>query len=344
MKNKVTIQEIADLTGKSKFAVSRALSGKPGVSEETRELIVRTAGQLGYYKRKEAKDARPAAREPKRELPSAIPTLVPASGAILVLFPSIRAQSRTSTSWSSVFDGIASRLTSCPYNVLTLTEPSGDSMFQLLNPVALKGIIVLGPVSTPNLLEMRRLGIPVVMVDHADPAFPCDIITTDHFSSMRELVVKLISKGCRRFQFVGDPGGGLSFQERRLAFRSVLEEYGLPYEQNPDLISRDSLEQVIPRVLRKDRLPDVFVCSNDDTAALVLKACKELGISIPGQVGVTGFDDSRPDAEPLLTTVHVNLEHLGARAADKMLWRIEHPGSHPEKTLVYADPVFRESV
>ncbi|WP_058302657.1 LacI family DNA-binding transcriptional regulator [Gorillibacterium timonense] len=342
MKNKVTIQQIADLTGKSKFAVSRALSGKPGVSDETRDLIVRTAGELGYYRQPDSKEAKAVAKEVASVKPEPSPQLV--SGAILVLFPSIRVQARTSTSWSSVFEGIASRLGTGSYNVLTLTEPSGDSMFQLFNPVALKGIIALGPVSTSNLLEMRRLGIPVVMVGHADPAFPCDIITTDNFASMRELVVKLISKGCRSFQFVGDPGDGTSFHERRLAFRSVLEEYGLPYEQNPDLISRDSLEQVIPRVLRKDRLPDVFVCSNDDTAAIVLEACQELGIAVPGQVGVTGFDHSRLDVKPLLTTVHVNLEHLGVRAADKILWRMGHPDSHPEKTLIYADPIFCESV
>ncbi|MCL6459865.1 MAG: helix-turn-helix domain-containing protein, partial [Gorillibacterium sp.] len=48
MKQKVTIQQIADLAGVSKFAVSRALSGKTGVSTTTREMIIKTACQLGY--------------------------------------------------------------------------------------------------------------------------------------------------------------------------------------------------------------------------------------------------------------------------------------------------------
>ncbi|WP_231638656.1 LacI family DNA-binding transcriptional regulator [Paenibacillus sp. JCM 10914] len=50
MKTKVTIQEIADFTGVSKFAVSRALSGKSGVSPQTRDMILKAAGQLGYFR------------------------------------------------------------------------------------------------------------------------------------------------------------------------------------------------------------------------------------------------------------------------------------------------------
>lgn len=50
MRGKVTLQEIADAAGVSKFAVSRALSGKPGVSEETRAVLVKLAAQMGYFR------------------------------------------------------------------------------------------------------------------------------------------------------------------------------------------------------------------------------------------------------------------------------------------------------
>lgn len=342
MKNKVTIQQIADLTGMSKFAVSRALSGKPGVSASTREMIVRMAGQLGYFKQKDRVPL--ALARPETGEPVASGEGEPLQGTILVLFQSVRYQNRSSVYWGPIFDGVSARLNECNLNVMTLTEPSGDTIFQLLNPVALKGIITLGMVSTQILLDIKRLGIPVLMIDHVDPALPCDTIYTDNFTSMRELVVKLISQGRRRFQFVGDIYYAHSFQERWLAFRSALEEYGLPHEQNPELISKEDLYKIIPRFLQEEALPEVFVCVNDITATVVLNACSELGISIPGQVGVTGFDNNFPDTLPPLTTVHVDKELLGRRAVDKLLWRIQNPHSQIEKTLIYAEPIFRESV
>ncbi len=96
------MQQIADAAGVSKFAVSRALTGKPGVSEHTREMIVRTAGQLGYFK-----------AEPKRylvETPAEQEMKIDRQGTILILFPNIRSQNRSSLYWGPIFDGISARL------------------------------------------------------------------------------------------------------------------------------------------------------------------------------------------------------------------------------------------
>jgi LacI family transcriptional regulator len=343
MKNKVTIQQIADLTGMSKFAVSRALSGKPGVSSSTRETIVRMAGQLGYFKQRDRVPYASPSLPDNTEAPFG-GEVEPMQGTILVLFQSVRYQNRSSVYWGPIFDGVSARLNESGVNVMTLTEPAGDTLFQLLNPVALKGVIALGMVSTQILLDIKRLGIPVVMIDHVDPALPCDTIYTDNVTSMRELVVKLISQGRKRFQFVGDIYDAHSFQERWLAFRAALEEYGLPHDQNPELIGHDDLYEIVPRLLREQPLPEVFVCVNDITALIVLNAARELGIAVPEQVGVTGFDDNFPDVQPGLTTVQVNKELLGQRAVDKLFWRIQNPYSQIEKTLIYAEPIYRDSV
>ena len=109
-------------------------------------------------------------------------------------------------------------------NVVTLTEPSGDHMFNFLKPEAIRGIITIGSISTQVLLDIGQLEIPVVMVDHSDPAYQCDTVFADTFECMRELTTKLVSKGYRSFQFVGNISDAPSFYERWLAFRSTLEE------------------------------------------------------------------------------------------------------------------------
>ncbi|OMF34707.1 transcriptional regulator [Paenibacillus sp. FSL H8-0548] len=334
MRGKVTIQQIADLAGLSKFAVSRALAGKTGVSDSTREMILKTAGQLGYFK-----SSRPS---PLTQSPDHSTDKI--TGTIVVLFPNIRYQNKDSVYWGPIFDGISARLNQREMDILTLTEPSSDHVFSLLNPNAIQGIITLGTVSTQILLDIKKLEIPVVMIDHLDPALHADTIFTDNFTCMRELMLQLVSKGYKDFQFVGRTDYAQSFFERWIAYRSVLDEYGLTCEQDPLLTETEAelLHEVIPLAVAGS-LPEVFVCANDHLASTVMHALHERGIEVPKQVAVTGFDNTDKDYSPLLTTVNVNKELLGMRAVDKMIWRIQNPQSMVEKTLIYAEVLMRES-
>ncbi|WP_438431213.1 LacI family DNA-binding transcriptional regulator [Gorillibacterium sp. sgz500922] len=334
MRGKVTIQQIADLTGVSKFAVSRALSGKSGVSSQTREMILRAAGQLGYFK------AQPLPLESERKQPEA----GGGAGTILVLFPNIRYQNMDSLYWGPLFDGISTRLNQMGRDILTLTEPSGDHLFTLLNPEAIQGIVTVGSISTPILLDIKRLNIPVVMVDHLDPAFHCDMVFTDNLASMKELMVKLISKGYKSFQFVGNIRDAQSYYERWIAYRATLEEFHLPQEQIPGLISLDMemIHETLSVILQGHPLPEVLVCVNDSTAMYAMEALRRVGIDVPGRIAVTGFDNTCDD-QPILATVNVNEELLGRRAVDLLLWRIQNRSTAYEKLLIQADVFVREA-
>ncbi|MFC4099445.1 substrate-binding domain-containing protein [Paenibacillus xanthanilyticus] len=333
MRGKVTIQEIADMAGVSKFAVSRALTGKAGVSAATREMIYKVAGQLGYFKNNEPKRVAGELQEPidrKR------------SGTIVVLFPNIRYQNKESVYWGPVFDGISARLNQLGIDIMTLTEPSHDHVFALVKPEAIRGVITVGSISTPILLDIGRLNIPVVMVDHVDPAFPCDTVFTDNFSCMQNLTTKLVSKGYRKFQFVGNISDAQSYFERWLAFRTTLESYGITLDQDPLLIGQDAddMYKLFPQLDLKE-LPEVFVCANDTTAQYLVDELGKRDFSVPRDCAVTGFDNTC-DTHPILGTVNVNKELLGMRAVDQMLWRIDNPESAVEKKLIQGDPIIRE--
>ena len=131
MKTKVTIQEIADFTGVSKFAVSRALSGKSGVSPQTRDMILK-AGQLGYFKDQPNQAAgKPAAFKIRKT----------ENGRGRCLFYSRMSVIKIGNPLlGPVFDGISARLNQKGLDILTLTEPSNDHMFTLLNPRAFSGL------------------------------------------------------------------------------------------------------------------------------------------------------------------------------------------------------------
>ncbi|KAF4324694.1 hypothetical protein G195_001916 [Phytophthora kernoviae 00238/432] len=314
MKTKVTIQEIAHFTGLSKFAVSRALSGKSGVSEQTRDVILKAAGKLGYFKDNSMLSGDMYSSNELQD-----PQNTRWSGTILILFPN---------------KGI---------NILTLTEPSADQLFTLLNPDAIRGIITVGSITTPILLEIKRLGIPVVMVDHLDPVFHSDSIFTDNFASMRDIMLYLLRKGFKRFQFVGNTSDAHSFYERWVAYTSVLMGHGLNLNQIPELSSPDvdDFRKTFTSVINEENLPEVFVCANDFFALYTIEALESMGIRVPDQCVVTGFDNVY-DNIPVLATVNVNKELLGARAVDQMLWRIVNPESNVEKKLILADVMIRE--
>lgn len=335
MRGKVTIQSIADFTGLSKFAVSRALSGKTGVSAQTREMIFKAAGQLGYFK--DSMTAQTTSGElidlDARKW----------SGTILVLFPNIRYQNPESLYWGPVFNGISSRLNQRGINVLTLTEPKDDSMFSLLNPEAIMGVITVGSISTPILVEIRSLGIPVMMVDHHDPSFQCDSIFTDNLSCMKEIINLLIRKGYKSYQFLGNIRDAQSFYERFLIFRATLEDHDIELKQNPSLNGPDieSFQETFMKAVTEHGLPEVFVCANDTFALFAIETLETMGIPMPDNLVFTGFDNTHPSI-PFIATVNVDKELLGKRAVDQMLWRILNPGTSYEKILIQAEVIIRD--
>lgn len=351
MRKKVTLQEIADAAGVSKFAVSRALAGKSGVSEETRAAIVNLAGQLGYFRT----EGRAGRIELKAEGTGGW------QGTVMILFPNIRHQNRESRYWGPIFEGISQRLNQKGLDVLTLTEPTSEDMFTLLNPDAIRGIITVGTVSASILLSISRMDIPLVLVDHLDPTVRADTIFTDNASGMGELVRAMLARGYRSFQFVGRIQEAQSFYERWLAYRMVLEQQGLvgvhgmrseqvalgasstPLVQNESLLGLGtaSIEESL-RTIPLDQLPELFVCVNDVTAQLVLDVLQERGVEAPAMYGVTGFDHTHTEL-PIAATVKVDQELLGKRAVDQLLWRILNPASAPERKSIYAELVLMDT-
>ncbi|WP_068618150.1 LacI family DNA-binding transcriptional regulator [Paenibacillus tuaregi] len=332
MKSKVTVQEIADFVGVSKFAVSRALAGKSGVSDKTRETILKAANELGYFKQESKRGRQEHRVEQERRW----------KGNIIVLFPNIRYQNRDSLYWGPIFDGVSARLNEQEIDIITLTEPSTEDIFTLINPEAVSGIITVGSVSSSILAEIDRLSIPVVMIDHMDPVLKCDMVFTDNFMTMTEMMTYLVSKEYKSFQFVGNPSYAPSFRERWTAYRAFLSEKGLEDSQVQGLISpaRDEVSRTIMEMNPRD-LPEVFVCANDKMASFAVEALTAKGIKIPERCVVTGFDHINVEL-PLLATAHVNKERLGIRAVDQILWRVEHPDFAYERKMVSADLIVNE--
>lgn len=351
MSQKITMQDIADRLGVSKYVVSKALSGKSGVSAATRQRVTQMAGQLGYLTQK--KTANVDLDADKRW---GFKGIEEGRSTVLVLMPNIRHQTKESIYWGKILDGISKELESRGADMLTLTLNSAEGLNGSLRPQSLAGVIGVGEISRSLLLEVHRLDLPLVLLDHDDPFISADQVFANNRESAYRIVQYLLGLDHRCVQFIGNTAFSKSFRERWHGFREALEEAGIIYNPEPfqKLLHLESLdaqiqEEQIREALRphlgRTSLPSALVCANDRIALSAIAALQSLGVSVPDEVSVTGFDNIEPDYPnvPELTTVNVTKETIGKRGVDVLFWRIANRELPAETILIRGEIIVRKS-
>ncbi len=341
------MQQIADHLGVSKFVVSKALSGKGGVNETTKNRVIQAASQLGYFAQKNAYI--------KNQSITQQPSSFTGKQSVIVLMPNIRFQTKDSLYWGKILEGTSEELERRGLGMVIVSESRVDHFIHVLNPEGILGMIGVGQIDSSLLLEVHRLGIPMVLVDHEDALIPTDTVFANNGDSISRLCNHLMGLGHTRLHFIGDIQFSRSFRDRWSGFREALEENGLgtPAIHDPMLRLRGvetgefvpDFEDWILARQKARQLPTALVCANDEIAIRVEQSLKKLGIDVPGQITVTGFDniDDAYRSEPPITTMHVPKEAMGRRAVRKLIERIEHPEQVYEKVLVAAELVHRDS-
>ena len=142
-----------------------------------------------------------------------------------------------------------------------------------------------------------------------------------------------------------------SIIERAEGFEQAIAERGLQFDRTEQLIECADLTyeagypQVL-RALRRKRRPTALFCANDEMASGALRAAHEMGLVVPRDLSVVGFDDISMSSftDPPLTTIGLDKEELGARAMRRLLELVEKKGEPgPRKDLVPVQLVLRQS-
>ncbi len=339
------MQQIADQLGVSKFAVSQALSGKPGVSDETRNRIIQAAAAQGYYSQRHTRGkARPVSLQEMEKKPPAL------KNTVIVLIPNVRYQLPESAFWGKIADGVIAGLADRGIGSMVVTEHNSDRFLHIINPASVLGLVGIGLVADQIVLEIRNAGIPFVLIDHEDSLILSDTIFMNNYDSVHRLTEYLIYLGHKSLKFVGNPGYSRSFFDRWLGFRTALEEMRLPVQEAGDRLLQieddREVEDILKSMYARKSMPTAFVCANDATALHVLRTLAELGIRVPEDVSVTGFDNTEEAARlsPPLSTVDVPKTGMGRRAVELLLRRIENPDKPFEKMLIHGEFINRQSI
>ena len=307
----ITARELAAMLGISPSAVSLALNSKPGVSEKTRIEVMELAEKYNYSVPRASEIAAPAG---KRSI-------------CLLIYVDQLVSIAENTSFSTfVLQGVESAASAMGYNTIIryfTAETSLESFaFEMFKEVA--GLIVLGTDITPyRLNEIHELlshaaAIPVVVIDNFLLCEQVDCIGNDNFSGAKNAVRHLVKAGCRRIGYIRAKQRISNFDDREDGVCAALAQAKLKLYTvvNTGISSEQAYQDVSAWLQQSPVLPDAFFADNDVLAAAAIRALKNYGVDVPGQVSMIGFDDI-PVCEmtdPPLSTVQSYKEQLGDTA------------------------------
>jgi len=194
---------------------------------------------------------------------------------------------------------------------------------------------------------LGEAGIPVVLIDYDIVQPPdrsgYDLVAIDNFSAGRRVAAHLIEVGAKRICCLLC---GLSAESVHTRFAGVEAEYHRAFpDRHVDVImAKADDERAIAAGLEEFR-PDAIVCSNDVAAVALATTLENLGVRIPNDIMLAGFDDVRLAGEmkPGLTTIHQPCFEIATTAFRTLLERMKNPGLPPRQILLEAPLVIRES-
>lgn len=195
---------------------------------------------------------------------------------------------------------------------------------------------------------LRRAGIPVVLLDRDLQSFPnrsdFDLVGIDNLAGGYLLAEHLIKLGCRHIYFVSRPHSAPTVDARIAGVREALVRHRLEIDPRW-LRTSDPSDAKFIRSLMAGKQADAFICANDHTAALLLRALEAAGVKVPRHVRVVGFDDAKYATlvSPPLTTIHQPCRDIAAIAFRAMLERINEPGMPARSLTLMPRLVVRES-
>ncbi len=299
---RVTIEDVAREAGVSAMTVSRVINDQPGVGQGTRARVRAVVDRLGYRRNGLARSLK--ARR---------------SHTIGLIVPDI-----TNPYFPEIVRGAEDTALESGYGVF-LSNAIEDqrreaAALRLLEERRVDGVIVVSPrLPAKRLYALLRPHRAAVVVNRIVPAEVAGTVRLDHANGVRQAIDHLYALGRRRFAVLAGPDSSSAAGERVRAAQAALAARGLK-------LPADHVVQTAPyiddgassarRLLEAVEQVDALLCYNDLVAAGALQACAALGLRVPEDVAVVGFDDI-PFARmftPPLTTLHVPKYDLGVNA------------------------------
>lgn len=194
-----------------------------------------------------------------------------------------------------------------------------------------RGVALLGAVDSPGLRKMAKRKLPIVFVNRKPPAgIYGPFVGIDNRRAGRDIARHFLERGFRPCAAIHGPLTSSASRERFEGYRDMLKEGGAPLEPRfvrGAQLSMQSGYDNAAALLSDDRKPRAIFCGNDLIAYGAFRRCNELGLKVPDDVALFGFDDNPLNEwiAPWLSTIHVPYAEIGAAVSEEMqrLWQMK---------------------
>lgn len=312
-----TLYDVSRLSGVSSATVSRVFSSKAKVSDEVRERVLSAAKELSY--------------EPSHAARALAGRKTLTLGAI---FPEI-----ASGFYADVLAGIDEVAAESGFDVLAAFVGKHRSRPELVKRLLRQGrvdaLLLLNLDDTLDL-DPESIGrLPIVLIDHEIKGSELPVVGMDNVAGAEAMVEHLFEQGHRRIAAVTGPTGNYDSDQRLLGFRRAAARLGVVVDEDlilPGAFTLDSGTKIAREYLESRKpLPDAIFCFNDAMAIGVMNEFQRLGVSIPGEVALAGYDNVEAAAHLSLTSIACPMRLMGqmaARWAVDWMTRNEKPYPH----------------
>lgn len=323
-KHPTTFHDVARVAGVRESAVQRYYSG-PGIK------IARAAASLGFVPNSSSESSENSVREDFLHI------------AVITPF---------STAYS-FNERVRGALKTLPYENYEATQYHVETKEQLNHylsglsvPGVCDGIILMSLPLSPEIGDTLQLNsVPLVSVERLFKGFSG--ISVDNTEGGRLAARYLIKKGYRKPAFMGDGGNPeyayCASKLRLYGFEEGLDNAGIPLPDKKTVLhdlGADFIPEALSRLVSSDDPPDCLFCASDLEAIVVMKTAKDLGLQVPGDLAILGFDNIELSDYLGLSTIDQFLEDSGRDAANLIISQIEDPTKAPE--TIHYDLKIRE--
>ncbi|PKK93728.1 MAG: transcriptional regulator [Tenericutes bacterium HGW-Tenericutes-6] len=302
MSKKTSMQDIANRLNISRMTVSKAFKNDADISSEMREKVRLMAQEMGYQYAK---------NDPL---------------SLIVLVPEVFLAD-TEDFYTTLFRRLNENANVKNISLFLKIISKKDEMEQNTNfsHVSKDGIMMLGQFEKAYVIKVQSLGLPLICVDFYYDDLELDSIVSNNFNAGYIATRYLLNKGHKHIGYVGTIPSTTSIIDRYLGFTKALIEKGLDYQKSVIVEDRDHEGSMIDLVLPK-KLPSAFLCNNDHIAYLLIKKLQQMGLSVPKDVSVIGFDDVMYSkiSQPMITTMKVSRKYMAEQAITLMIRRMNN--------------------
>ncbi len=331
------MEDIARLAGVSRSTVSRVLNDDPKVSDKVRARVSQVLAETRFHPNAAARSL-----------------ATHRSGIIGLVFPRVFTMMFTDP-WASVLirgciEG-AERADLSLVHVLVSTDDQAavDRFFERsVMARHLDGVILASHVLGDRLVsKLQESDFPYVLVGR-DADRSANFVDIDNRQAARVATQHLIDHGYNRIMHLSGPPDLVTALDRQAGFLDAFRDSGLDPESariECAFFEQVTAYETMLRALRQPNPPDAIFASDDAMAIGAIQAARELGLDIPGDLAIIGFDDIDMNRmfRPHLTTVRQPSDALGRAAVGILAEQIARPSDEPEQQWLTAELIVRGS-